>query len=51
MASAIERLLTETELAARLAANAAAAVKSRFSPDAYARALVGIYGGLVGAKA
>jgi len=44
MAEAIGRLLADRELAERLARNAAVAVKARFSPDAYARALVGLYG-------
>jgi glycosyltransferase involved in cell wall biosynthesis len=43
LAGAIGRLLTDKPLAARLAANAVADVKERFSPETYRRSLVGIY--------
>lgn len=46
-AAALGRLLTDAELAQRLGTNASARVVAQFSPEAYARALVEIYRGLV----
>ena len=43
MAAALARLLTDAPLAGRLASNASALVAERYSPQAYARALVEIY--------
>lgn len=43
LGAAISRLLTDGELAERLVKNAAEHVESRFTPDKYARALIGIY--------
>jgi glycosyltransferase involved in cell wall biosynthesis len=43
MASAMARLLTDTELAHQLVANASALVATRYSPEAYVRSLVKIY--------
>lgn len=42
-ARAMARLLANENLAATLARNASAAVAERFSPDAYRRALLGVY--------
>jgi glycosyltransferase involved in cell wall biosynthesis len=43
LAEAMGSLLTNEELATRLARNASASVAQRFSPDAYRRALLGVY--------
>jgi len=47
MAEAINRILTEENFGERLAANASALVRERFSPEAYRRSLVEIYSELV----
>jgi glycosyltransferase involved in cell wall biosynthesis len=43
IAEAIGRLLSDQQLATRLAENAGALVSSRFSPETYARSLAEIY--------
>ena len=47
MAWAIARILTDDELAQRLAMNASALAATRYSPEAYFRSLVEIYRGLI----
>lgn len=43
LAEAIVRLLSDAELAAKLAANAREEVRARFSPDVFNTAIIGIY--------
>lgn len=43
LAEAMARLLTNNELAGRLARNASATIAERFSPDAYRRSLMEVY--------
>ncbi len=43
MAESVARLLTDTELAHQLVANASALIATRYSPEAYVRSLVEIY--------
>jgi glycosyltransferase involved in cell wall biosynthesis len=43
LAAAMQRILEDSQLRARLAANALALVESSYSPEAYRRSLVGIY--------
>lgn len=47
LAVQMERLIADPALAARLARNAAVAVRERFSPDAYRRAVIEAYADLV----
>ena len=47
MAAALQRVLSDAPLAARLAANASALVKEHYSPEAYARSTVGVYSELL----
>lgn len=47
LAAALARVLTDRELARKLAANAATLVATRYSPETYVRALVEIYRGVM----
>ncbi len=46
-AAALARLLTDKELAQRLAANSSSLVATRYSPETYVRSLVEIYRGVI----
>ncbi len=50
MVDAIARLLKDEHLADQLAENASALVSSRFSPEAYMRSLITVYGEALGSK-
>lgn len=51
MADAIARVLSDDQLARRLAANASALVTKRFSPETYVRSLVAIYRDVISSAA
>jgi glycosyltransferase involved in cell wall biosynthesis len=51
MAGAITRVLTDRELAERLAANASVLAATRYSPETYVRSLIEIYRGIISSAA
>lgn len=51
MATALNRVLTDTQLACRLASNASALVASHYSPESYQQSLVQIYRELISSAA